>query len=247
MLTEERFSKILKRLDEKNAVTVLELTELLDTSESTIRRDLTILKNMGKLNKVHGGATSLSNTFSTEENDVSIKYSLNTEEKTKIAKYAATLIKSNDFVYIDAGTSTEAMIEYITEKSAVYVTNGIFLARMLSHKGFQVYVLAGNIKATTEAIIGSEAVNSLGRYHFTMGFFGTNGIATSGGFSTPDIAEARIKTEAMSRCKKSYILSDSSKFGKLSAVTFAELSKAEIITTTLEDKKYKNYTNVKEV
>ena len=57
MLTQERYQTILQILSEKNTVTVQELTKLLNTSESTIRRDLTTLDEMGKLNKVFGGAT----------------------------------------------------------------------------------------------------------------------------------------------------------------------------------------------
>ncbi|MCX7658523.1 MAG: DeoR/GlpR family DNA-binding transcription regulator [Oscillospiraceae bacterium] len=246
MLTEERFARILKVLEEKKAATVTELAEILDVSESTIRRDLTMLNDMGKLNKVHGGATLPLGIYTLEE-DVSVKYSLNTEEKSKIGKYAAGLIRPNDFIYIDAGTTTEAMAEHISEKTAVYVTNGISLAGKLVRRGFQVYVISGRIKSSTEAIVGTEALKSLEKYHFTAGFFGTNGISVSGGFSTPDVDEAGIKREAMSRCKKNYILADSSKFDKVSSVTFALISQAEIITSILADIKYKNYTLITEV
>ncbi|MCX7714769.1 MAG: DeoR/GlpR family DNA-binding transcription regulator [Clostridia bacterium] len=246
MLAEERFSKILKLLEEKKAVTVLELTKILNISESTIRRDLNVLNSMGKLNKVHGGAVSIS-ALSMEENDVSLRYNLNADEKMRIAKYAAQLIKENDFVYMDAGTTTEAMVEYITEKNAVYVTCGISLAKKLAYKGCKVYIIAGKIKAMTEAVIGGEAVESLDRYHFNIGFFGANGISTDGGFSTPDIEEARTKTKAMSRCRRCCVVADSSKFNKMSAVTFADIEKAEIITSKLEDGKFRTYTSVMEV
>ena len=67
MLTEERYAAILKLLEEKKAVSVLELTELLNSSESTIRRDLTALHRMGKLTKVHGGATSINGVYQVTE------------------------------------------------------------------------------------------------------------------------------------------------------------------------------------
>lgn len=63
MLAEERFREILKIVNEKKTVTVTELTELLDTSESTIRRDLTQLHKRGALLKVHGGATVLNGAY----------------------------------------------------------------------------------------------------------------------------------------------------------------------------------------
>lgn len=116
MLPEERYAAILKMVEEKRAVTVSELTEALNSSESTIRRDLAALDNIGKLNKVHGGATAIDVFYSTKDDDVSIRQSRNTEQKNAIGKYAASLIQENDFVYIDAGTTTEALINYITEK-----------------------------------------------------------------------------------------------------------------------------------
>ena len=74
------------------------------------------------------------------------------------------------------------MIEFLTETNAVYVTNGISHAARLAAKGFKVFILGGELKATTEAIIGTEALNSLKVYNFTKGFFGTNGISTKSGF-----------------------------------------------------------------
>lgn len=247
MLTEERYAAILKLVDERKAVTVLELMDKLHSSESTVRRDLTALHKMGKLNKVHGGATSLVNNYSIEEEEISAKYSLNVPEKRQIAKCAAALIKSKDFVYIDAGTTTEMMLDYITEKNAIYVTNAVGHAKKLAQKNLQVYVIAGKFKASTEAIIGSEAVSSLQRYNFTIGFFGTNGISLKNGYTTPDIDEARIKTEAMAKCKQNYILADYSKFNKISTVTFGRISSAAIITNTLQDKQYQTLTRVLEV
>ena len=67
MLTEERYAAILNLVEEKKAVSVLELTELLNNSESTVRRDLNALHQMGKLNKVHGGATSINGVYKATE------------------------------------------------------------------------------------------------------------------------------------------------------------------------------------
>lgn len=236
----------MEELEGKDAITVTELVSLLNTSESTIRRDLTTLNNMGKLNKVHGGATKLESNYTIEE-DVPSKCNINIEEKNIIAKYAASLIDENDFVYIDAGTTTEIMIDYIIEKRATYITNGIVHAKKLAQKGFMVFVLGGELKFSTEAIIGVEAISSLCKYNFTKGFFGTNGISEVSGFSTPDVKEALVKEEALKRSGRAYILSDSSKFNKISCVTFAKIDSAVIITTKLKNKKIEKYTQVMEV
>ncbi|CUQ10480.1 DeoR family transcriptional regulator [Clostridium baratii] len=246
MLSEERFEVILKLLEEKNTVTVNELVEKLNTSESTIRRDLNYLDKEKKLKKVHGGATSLNIIYDTKEDEVLVRQSLNVDEKAKIAKYAASLIEENDFVYIDAGTTTEMMIDYITETKAIYITNGIVHAKKLLQRKCNVYIIGGEIKLSTEAIVGIEAIDSLKKYNFTKGFFGTNGVDIKSGFTTPDIKEALIKREALNRSKEGYILADESKFNHISSVTFGEINKGIIITTQLEEDKYRKYTEVLE-
>lgn len=246
MLTEERQQLILKQLEEQQAVTVTELTKLLNTSESTIRRDLTSLHQQGKLLKVHGGATAKEQSTMAVEYDMQTKASLNLSEKRKIAQYAAALIEQDDFVYIDAGSTTEFLVEYINQP-AEFVTNGISHARKLARKGFRVHLLGGEYKLSTEAIIGIEAVRALSAYHFTKAFMGTNGITITGGFSTPDTREACVKGEAIRRAYQAYILADHSKFNMDSCITFASLKEAQILTDKKPALNYEDYTIVKEV
>lgn len=248
MLTEERHKLILEKLDKESVVYLNDLVKILDTSESTIRRDLTALDKAGLLKKVHGGATSLKEIkINTSDEIIENRQNLNIDEKLQIAKYAASLINDNDFVYLDAGTTTELMIDYINDTKAIFVTNGIVHARKLMKKKCTTYILGGEVKLLTEAIIGVETVNALKKYNFTKGFFGANGIDIERGFTTPDLREAMVKEEALNRCKNRYILSDKSKFDQISSITFGQIRNANIITTTLEDKRYKKYTEVKEV
>lgn len=247
MLTEERHEIILKELKKNSAVYVSDLVQKLNTSESTIRRDLNNLHKEGKLKKVHGGATILDKIIKTSDDKVSVRQTLNINEKIEIAKYAANLIEKDDFVYIDAGTTTEIMIDFIEEKGATFVTNGIQHAKKLIQNECKVFILGGEIKWATEAIIGVEAINSLKKYNFTKGFFGTNGISIERGYTTPDIIEALVKEEAINRCRNAYVLTDNSKFDEISCVTFGNINKAIIITTTIEDNKYKEFTEIVEV
>lgn len=246
MLMEQRFQEILKAVEERQSITVQELTELLNTSESTIRRDLSILDKDGKLNKVHGGATAIGH-YDTKDKDVAVRMSQNKEEKLEIVKYAATLILPEDFVYLDAGTTTELMIDYITEKNAVYVTNGISHAKKLVQKGCEAHILGGKIKLSTEAVVGNETISELDKYNFTLGFFGTNGISIKRGFSTPDIDEAMIKKKAMEQCKQCYVLADSTKFNQISAIRFADFKAADILTSNIKAREFAAYENVREV
>ena len=249
MLTEERFAKIVKIVNQEGTVTVLELAQAIGISESTIRRDLNQLDKLGRIRKVHGGATAAVLMSDGHERNMQEKYSRNIEEKRAIAAYAATLVHPNDFVFLDAGSTTEQMAEYLEENTAFYVTNGITLAQKLAARGFKTMLLAGRVKASTDAVIGMEAVSSLARYHFTRGFFGTNGITVVEGFTTPDLEEAANKRAAMEHCRQCYVLADNSKFDTLSNVSFGELGKAKIVTTkgNVRLKNYKQHTEVIEV
>lgn len=247
MLTQERYQEILQVVQEQKAVSVAELVAAVGASESTIRRDLSALDKMGKLKKVHGGATAPEQEFIAGEYDVNTKSRLCVEEKNAIAKYAAATIQDDDFVYIDAGTSTQILIDYITSKKATYVTNGIVHAKKLIAKGMKTYLVGGLVKPVTEAIIGAEGVNSIQKYNFTKAFMGTNGVHIDYGFTTVDAEEALMKKAAMEHSYMSYVLADHTKFDKVTAVTFAAIEKACIITDTMVKDNYKQATLIKEV
>lgn len=247
MLIEERYSIILETVNKYRSVQLGELCELLNTSESTVRRDLTALSEKGLLIKVHGGAIANSESFSAIEQNMEEKSKLYNSEKNAIAKYAASLIEDDDFVFIDAGTTTEKMIDYIREKNAVFVTNGFVHAKKLAQRGFKVFIPAGELKLSTEAVIGVECVLSLQNYNFTKIFLGVNGISVSRGLSTPDQNEARVKEAVINSSKEAYVLADNSKFDQITSVTFSPLERVTIITDKLRDKKFLTKANIKEV
>ena len=247
MLSEERHSAILELLENKKAVTVSELTQILSTSESTIRRDLNTLDHLGKLNKVHGGATAIDKTYDVSEDDVATKELQCIEEKKAIGKYAASLIYDNDFVYIDAGTTTSCMIDYIEDSKATFVTNGIAHAKKLLSKGLKTYVIGGRLKQSTEAVVGAEGICNMQRFNFTKSFLGANGISLSAGVTTPDRNEASVKTAVINNSKTAYVLADHSKFDQISSVTFAQLIRVKIITDKIDDERYLSVANIKEV
>ena len=247
MLNEERYRLIQEIINERNTVTVAELSRLLDTSESTIRRDLTALDELGKIRKFFGGATAVKQNEGMREDAVSVKETVMSEEKTLIARYSALLINDNDFVYIDAGTTTSRLIDFIENTRATYITNGITHARKLIHKGLNAYIIGGKVKNVTEAIIGSQAVASLSHFNFTKAFMGANGIDKDAGFTTPDIEEANIKEAAIKRSYTSFVLADHSKFKRVFPVSFSPLQACCIITDTLTDRWLVNETVIKEV
>lgn len=248
MLTQERRDLMVAFINEKNAVTVADLIEEFGASAATVRRDLSVLHDERKIQKVFGGATSLgASDVNTFEPSVLAKSLMNVDEKEMISRYAASLINDSDFVYIDSGTTTLEMIKYIENTKAKYITNGIVHAKKLLEKGLDTTIIGGRCKLSTEAIIGPECIEGIRRYHFTKAFIGTNGISVTDGYTTPDPDEALVKQEAVKHAYIPYILADHTKFGMVSSVTFADISACCIITDREAGKNYQNKTIIKVV
>lgn len=249
MLQDQRHAAILEELKLKHAVKVTDLARKLEISESTIRRDINELDQQEKLKRVFGGAISLSGVkrlgLMDGVTDVAARSRVNVELKEQIARYAAALVCDDDFVFIDAGTTTERMLDYLENKRATYVTNGLAHARKLMENGFDAYMVGGLLRISTEAAIGTLAVESLKQYNFTKSFVGTNGVDLEKGFSTPDIGEAAVKTAVIKQSQQSYVLADHTKFGLISSVTFAQLADACIITNQESSPQYGEQTEIR--
>lgn len=235
MLTEQRYEQILKLLEKEGSITVTEVKELLNISESTVRRDITALHNAGKLVKVFGGAVASDHVVTPQEPTVAQKMAVHVSEKQRIAECAARLIGQGEFIYLDAGTTTGCMLGFLQKKDVTVVTNAVAHAQQLAKAGVKVRLVGGELKSSTEAVVGSEAMQTLRKYHFTKGFFGTNGLTKKDGFTTPDANEAMVKRTAMEQCQKKYVLCDHSKFGEVSAVTFAPITGVNVITDSITE------------
>ena len=248
MLAEERLARIMKLLSQQRTATVQELCEALDASESTIRRDLNELDRMGKGNKVHGGATLPDSQFLADEPTMAAKEALAVAQKKCIAKAAAALITAEDFVFLDAGSTTLALVRELNGPAldARYVTNGVAHARTLAQKGCRVYLPGGLLRPETEAIVGAPTVTSLQRYNFTKAFMGANGVALDAGFTTPDPEEAAVKAAAVHRARETWFLVDDAKFSRIYPAVIADLQGGAILTNRCPNPKYKQFTLVKE-
>lgn len=249
MIAETRYQMILDILNRQKSATVQQFAEALGISESTVRRDLVALGEQGRLNRVHGGATVLEQQFYSHEPDMMTKEGIFTREKQLIGQYAASLIREEDFVYIDAGSTTLQLVNAISGEAlnATYVTNGLAHTRALARKGCTVYVPAGRIKQRTEAIVGAAVLTSLHRYNFTKAFMGVNGISLDRGFTTPGIEEGELKAAAIQSAYESWFLADESKFDKIYAAGICDLSRSSIITNRLYDERYREHTSIKEI
>ena len=239
---------ILELLQRQETATAQQLAEYLHTSISTIRRDLITLDSQGLLIKVHGGAARKETLLSSSEMDMVTKEGMNIEEKRSIARAAALMIQADDFVFIDAGSTTLQLIYALSGEAlkAIYVTNGLAHTRALSQKGCTVYVPGGRVRQRTEAIIGATALNSLSRYNFTKAFLGVNGISLEHGYTTPGIEERELKASVIRQSRESWFLADSSKFEKVYSAGICAIREAGMITNRLPDERYRLHTTVKE-
>lgn len=146
MLQNVRYNKILEQIQRQNSVRVTDLAEELGVSESTIRRDINDLDQAGQLRKVFGGAVANRSDIIGLESDVMTRETLNVEEKNAIARYAASIINDDDFIFIDAGTTTARIVDFLESKKVTIVTNGVPLAMKLTQSGFRSYIIGGELK-----------------------------------------------------------------------------------------------------
>ncbi|MBL3649419.1 DeoR/GlpR family DNA-binding transcription regulator [Bacillus vallismortis] len=240
MLTPERHQLIIDQIEKHDVVKIQELINLTNASESTIRRDLSTLEERGFLKRVHGGAAKLSDIRL--EPDMLEKSSKNLHDKLKIAEKAVSLLEEGDCIYLDAGTTTLHMIDFMDKsKDIVVVTNGVMHVDALIRKEISFYLLGGYVKHRTGAIIGGASLIAMDQYRFDKSFLGTNGVHTEAGFTTPDPDEALLKQKAVKQAKHAYVLADPSKFGEISFSAFAGIGDATIITTGAEELTFDNY------
>ncbi|MFC4322183.1 DeoR/GlpR family DNA-binding transcription regulator [Litchfieldia salsa] len=248
MLTPERHRIILDVLAQNEVAKIQDFVDATSSSESTIRRDLSQLEEEGKLKRVHGGASLLLQKRS--EPSYTEKSTKNHAEKERIAKYAASLIRNGDCIYLDAGTTTNKMIPYIGSMEVTVVTNGVMLLDALLEHNIESYLIGGLIKNKTKALIGSGALEGLRRYRFDKCFLGINGIHPDYGFTTPDPEEAAVKRLALQLSQSRFVLADDSKFNEITFAKISDIDKAIIITNKIEQDlliEFKDKTNIKVV
>jgi len=232
MLTKQRHQLILQRLSEQKVVKLKELVDLTDSSESTIRRDLTDLEAEGYLARVHGGATLIATPD--EEPTFEEKRDRFVDEKVAIARKAATFIEDGMSIYLDAGTTTQAMVPFLQGKKIIVVTNSLPIANELFDLDIKTFVIGGELKRSTQALVGYNARESMMNYRVDLAFLGMNGIDLEAGYTTPDPEEALVKKTAIELAQTSFVLADASKIGKRTFSRVATLDAAQLITSSSE-------------
>lgn len=226
ILKSERKKIILEKVLTENFVTLETLVSLLDTSESTVRRDLDELEAERQLRRVHGGAEKLHSLQ--EELTNQQKAIKNVQEKRRVAQKALDYIEADEVIFIEAGTTTELLVASLNRTDVTVVTNSPHHAITLTKKGIPTILIGGNVKYSTDANIGPIAIRQIEALNFDKGFLGTNGIDERY-LTTPDIFEASIKEAVIGSSKEAYVLSDSTKLGQKSFAKFASLNQVILL------------------
>lgn len=243
MLAAQRQNAILQELEAMGTVSVSHLCMITGASEATIRRDLNAMAQRGELQKIYGGAT-LVETDTEAQNHPVDRSQIHMDEKERIAQYAAELINDDDVVFLDSGSTVMYVVEYLEHSKAMFITNSIECACRLMWYRLQTHVIGGILHPGAIDLVGAEALAALGRYNFTKAFLGVDGITIAQGYTVADTEAAAVKSLASSRARDVYVLSDSSKFGKITAATMFPLERAFLITDRLYDPTYAEYTKV---
>lgn len=234
MLPGERRNRILDMLQANRSITVKNLCDTLEASEATIRRDLAMLEEDGKLERTHGGAILTNQTKLEYEESFHQKESRYGAQKQAIAAKAFGLLKENDSIVLDAGTTTYELARLIGQSTLriTVITNSTILSGELTgNPNLDLIALGGKVRLHTQATVGSIAVDTLRRFKVNKAFVAVNGISADDGLTTPDLEEAAIKNAMMSVAVERIVLADHTKFNRVALCQIAPLSMVDTIIT----------------
>ena len=226
MSISERQRMILSIIDEKNYVTVNELAQMLFTSSSSIRRDLTNMQNQGLVRRSHGGVT----LFESGNNVASFynRSKKSVKEKRAIAKKASELLCDGMSIFLDSSTTASFMLPYIADLDCATVfTNNLQTALNASQQGIDAYCLGGHIVNNSSALVGPQTCTAVSSIKADIVFFSSQALDVNGVISDFTEEENYVRKIMLNQSKKRVFLCDSGKFGKDSVYKLTELNDIE--------------------
>ena len=231
MTKDKRRDKILEMLSKKGSVEVVELAKLFNRSEMSIRNDLNYLSDMGRLQRIYGGALS----WSTGTLEVSLRDKLmrNLREKSMIGTAAADLVHEGDSIMLDSGTTTQQVAKNLSNtRNLTVITNGINIINTLAGiDEIALYTVGGQINARSFAIVGSDAERSLERYYAKLCVISVDGVDLERGLTNNSQSDANITRILLKQSGRKILVSDSSKFGKIALVPISPLADMDVLVT----------------
>lgn len=227
----ERKKKILDALEEAGNMDVHQLSEQLDISSVTIRRDLQQLADEGLLIRTHGGAmkTEAGPRFPAFPD----KAAASQEQKQQIGKLAASLVQPGDTIFLDCGSTVFCMCPHLQKIPSIrVVTNSLPVLSALMHvPDITINLIGGEVDRERKALHGLQAIRHIESYHAAKAFIGVDGLSAESGLTAFSEKEASISTAMSKNADTVYLLCDASKIGKDSYFKFAPLSLFDYLIT----------------
>jgi DeoR/GlpR family transcriptional regulator of sugar metabolism len=230
----DRRQHICELLLERGYVDVGELSKQLGADSATIRRDLQKLEAQGSARRVHGGAYPAPGGREGVEVDFGLRLNFNAEAKSRIAARAATLIRSGDIVFLDAGTTALKVAQNLLNHSnLVVVTNSLAATEVLrGARGISLFVVGGRYVPHIRGLVGPMAEESIRSFQFRKMILATAGIDYKNqALTQSSIEEVPIKRAAISRSEQVILVADQTKFGKPSLISMIPLGDVHTVVT----------------
>ena len=233
ILAPQRRELIRSLVREEGIVRVEDLRLNLKVSVATIRRDLEILEENGKLQRVHGGAVTMENRL--DEAVFEDKTNQARTEKSRIAEEACKLIGAGDSIYLDGGSTTLGLARLLKDRTDLtLVTNSLKAASELADSGPKVLLIGGELRRISQTMVGPLTSGVLSQVHVDKAFMGTMGFCLKTGLTTTDPNEAYVKNLVAEQAGQVVLMADSSKAEK---VSFARVSDWDAIGVVVTDDK----------
>lgn len=230
----DRQEQILKVLEERGRVSLADLTTLFQISEATARRDLDALAEQGKVQRVHGGAILLRK--SAPEPPILRRQEEQAEEKERIGRAAAALIRDGETVFIGSGTTALQVARALRERQRLTVlTNSLPVVNTLvGQTGLTVVVLGGILRDSELSFIGHLTEQALSEVHADKVVIGARAISLEHGL-TNDYLPETLTDRAILQCGREVILvADHTKLNTVSTAFLAPLSAVHHLVTGSE-------------
>jgi DeoR family fructose operon transcriptional repressor len=231
MYPEERQQWIVEHARSIGRVEVANLSDELDVTTETIRRDLKVLERHGLLRRVHGGAIPVERLGF--EPGLATRDAVLTAEKERIAKAALAELPTEGSILLDAGTTTARLADALpVDRELVVLTNGLPIAMSLSSRpNLTVLLIGGRVRGRTLAAVDSWALSALADSYVDVAFLGTNGVSVERGLTTPDTTEAAVQRAMVSASRRVVLLADHTKVGNDHLAKFADLEDVDVMVT----------------
>jgi DeoR/GlpR family transcriptional regulator of sugar metabolism len=233
MLSEERHQIILNILENQGSVLVTDLVSQFEVSEMTIRRDLDVLERKGLLRRVHGGAVS--DRGRSYEPPFLSRSTTHQEEKARIGKMAAELVRSGDSITLDVGTTTLEVARNLAEKQNLTILTPCFqIAALLCENPSIRLILTGGILRHSElSMVGHLAERVFEEFYVDKLFLAAAGVDFESGLTEYNLEDTLVKQAMIRTAKQVILVTDASKFNQ---VAFTAIAPIDVIDTVVTDR-----------